>query len=144
MIELDELFRQMRHDRFKASGQLSLGELIHRLKNIDPALPLYFDFGNFAPIKVSSWRGAYRELAIEYVPTDFFDEALYTGRFLKEHLEPAVGKVFIGYKGGEYTMTKSTPVWVANWGASDNTGVVGVITSTHETFAVIQTAFMEF
>jgi hypothetical protein len=27
-----------------------------------------------------------------------------------------VGRVFVGYKGGEYKMTLTTPLWVANRG----------------------------
>lgn len=32
-------------------------------------------------------------------------------------------KEFTGWKGGEFTMDESTPVWVANAGNSGNTGL---------------------
>jgi len=33
-------------------------------------------------------------------------------------LNLAMGKYFVGYKGGDYTMGKTTPMWVANHGES--------------------------
>lgn len=34
-------------------------------------------------------------------------------------LKLAQGKYFVGYKGGDFTMGKTTPVWVANYGSSN-------------------------
>ena len=39
----------------------------------------------------------------------------------------AVTEEFTGWKGGEFEMDESTPVWVANPGDSGNTGIIDVI-----------------
>jgi hypothetical protein len=31
-------------------------------------------------------------------------------------VNPCLGEVFTGYKGGEFGMTKATPVWIAHYG----------------------------
>jgi hypothetical protein len=41
-----------------------------------------------------------------------------TAADLLASLKLAQGKYFIGYKGGDFTMDKTTPVWVANYGSS--------------------------
>lgn len=37
---------------------------------------------------------------------------------LLEKLKLSLGKYYVGYKGGDFTMGKTTPVWVANYGTS--------------------------
>lgn len=119
---LDALFSQDRQKEFSESDQLSLGELILKLEIQNQEDKLFLDFYNFDssflnyPVSVGSWRGRYAELAIEfecYNP----ENALTVGEFLAD-LKEAVGGVFQGYKGGEYKMGRSTPVWVANYGES--------------------------
>lgn len=56
-----------------------------------------------------SYRGFYDELAFRpcrnITPNEMLEEA-----------RSCVGKVFTGYQGGEYTMTKETRLWVARYG----------------------------
>jgi hypothetical protein len=40
--------------------------------------------------------------------------------------EEADGKTFTGYKGGDYHMDRSTPVWVANHNESGSTAIVDI------------------
>ena len=144
-----------RHD----TRQLSLGDLIRALE----ALPLtfdtadgphpkliYFDFGETAPGRLTSWRGSYDELAITFNDPDRPERTGYYGyvqttavdllAMLKDALAP--GRTFTGWKGGEYRMTRDTPVWVAQWGQSSSTAVVGVREA--DTSIVIDTAWTEF
>ncbi len=105
-----------RQDKLAASPQLTLGELILNLEAIgDKSKPLALDFGAF-PEKVGSWRGIYAELSIRYGanPTSV--------SYFLENLKDAVGKEFTGWKGGEFTMSRQTPMWVANSGESGISG----------------------
>jgi hypothetical protein len=115
--------------------QLTLGELIERLKECQPDREVKFDFANFHPGGLDSYRGFYEQLAIEYQT----DLEIKTADFIAK-LEKAVGRNYEGYKGGSYTMFRDTPVWVANYGESTYTGVVGVLDAGYIT--VIETAFM--
>lgn len=143
---------QRRSETFADSPQLTLGQLIESIAAIPPnwekaskgdTKDVRFDFGYFFPTRLSSWRGSYDELAIEYMDGDEARE-LYAARQknkVKNHklikepsvteflamLNDAVGKEFTGYKGGEFTMGLNTPIWVANSGDGNNTAVVGVI-----------------
>lgn len=94
---------------------MELGELIDALGLCKPDLPVYFDFCGFRPRPGSlhSYRGVAYDLALGYVDDNGPD--VVVGALLAE-LQQAVGKTFEGYKGGEYTMDRRTPVWVANRG----------------------------
>ena len=132
------------------SDQLTMGELILKLESVkDTSLPVRFDDEKLKPTGLGSWRGSYKELAINYEgaqscldqpgPDCKMDEYGHDykcecGRDEKAHstslpenpsaqnllnvLNLAKGKVFEGYKGGDFTMGKTTPVWVANYGES--------------------------
>lgn len=121
-----------RGERLKSSDQWSIGELIQRL---EPSLRTYvsydkkeeprvvvFNFEYLHPSGFSSWRGSYEELAIEF---DSEGNPPTVEQFLSD-LKDCVGKEFTGYKGGEFVMGRTTPLWVANYGNSGNTGIVGV------------------
>lgn len=51
-------------------------------------------------------------------------------------------KEFTGWKGGEFTMDESTPVWVANAGNSGNTGIIDVVDDGWR--IILMTAYCEF
>ena len=95
------------------SDQLTLGELILKLEAVkNKDLPVVFDKGKYVPVHIGSWRGSYSELAFEYAE----GEAAYTVEAILKLLNDTKGATFRGYKGGEFTMGKGTPVWVANYG----------------------------
>ncbi len=127
------------------SDQLTLGELILKLEPIvakqkdrtDEAT-VHYDFEYLFPNSIDSWRGSYAELALNYMVdgtpmkvTDFYN-------MLKE----TVGKEFTGYKGGEYIMSRQTPIWVANYSHSGNTAVIDVVDNDY--VVVIITGYREF
>lgn len=146
---VDAMIANARGERMKHSPQLTLGELIARIE----ALPLtyqdhkdeetpkkvIFDFSDFAPHWLDSWRGSYAELAI--VPTGDYNKRSTAETFLAR-IRAAVGETFQGYKGGDFVMGTDTPVWVSRHGDNSHTGVVGVRDTGYE--IVIDTAWCEF
>jgi hypothetical protein len=111
--------------------QLSLGEIIILLESWpkqDDACR--FDFGRTVPdCAPDSYRGYYDQLAMGYE-----EEKEYPKPTVAEVLasfKSAVNKEFGGYKGGTYTMTEKTPVWIANYGLTSGTVIVGVYHDKH-------------
>lgn len=84
--------------------QMSLEELIDRLSEEDPDKIIVNGFGS-----PHSYRGFYDQLA-------FSPENYVTVGSMLKHAKSAVGKTFEGYKGGHYTMTLLTPVFIADYG----------------------------
>jgi|SRR3984957_9010364 len=104
---------------------MNLGELIDALDGcgaqwVQLAIPT-----PSYPARVSSYRGYYEDLAIEY-DEDSDHRKMSVGEFLRM-LRAAIGYTFAGYKGGNYTMSRESNVWVANWGNAPGTRVVGVV-----------------
>lgn len=102
---------------------LTLGEFISLLEVQDQEKCIKYDFVHFDPGEFDSWRGDYGYLALGY------DNGEGEGKVVKDILEmakDAVGRVYNGWKGGEYRMTKETPLRCANPGESGDTAIVGV------------------
>lgn len=99
------------------AGQVTVGELIAKLESAPKKLAIILSDGN-SPGVYSSYRGYYDHIAIE--PGD---EPTTVKDFLKATKE-VVGKTYMGYKGGDYTMTKHTPVWVSAYGDYTGHGIV--------------------
>lgn len=148
---LTNAVQQGRAERFKASNQMTLGEMIIKLEAIIEAMkikekdrPEYqdpevqFDFEYLRPTGLSSWRGSYAELAIEF---DSQGKWIKASEFLAM-LKEAVGKEYTGWKGGEFVMGRSTPMWVANPGNSGNTGVYNISCNGYS--VIIETGHCEF
>lgn len=138
---LDDSVKARRSDNMKTSKQLILCEFISKLENvINKELPIVFDDSDHVPTAIGSWRGAYGELAICYEGGDSFntDKIEYEDfeyghsyeqqdtdlpkkpkvKDLLNMLKLISGKSFTGYKGGNFEMGKTTPIWVANHGTS--------------------------
>jgi len=132
-------------ERLANSEQLTLGELILKLEAVqDKTKKVVFDFGDYAPTSIGSWRGSYSELALSYTnegrmeggyahtdscaqdewgykcdckPSDTFMDKPTVAELLAI-LNDAMGKAFVGYKGGDFKMHKRTSIWVANYSDS--------------------------
>jgi hypothetical protein len=140
---LDNAMTARRAAEMKNSPQLTLRELILKLEAVkNKDLPIVFDDGEYKPTSIGSWRGSYEELAISYtqdgkyegyigdeieheshygnyykrIPTDLPENV--TAHDFLEMLKTCQGKTFEGYKGGNFTMGKTTPVWVSDYGTS--------------------------
>lgn len=138
---MDDSVKARRSDNMKTSKQLILCELISKLESVNQELPIVFDDSDHVPTAIGSWRGAYGELAICYESDDSFntDEIEHEDdeyghsykqqetnlpkipkvKDLLDMLKLISGKSFTGYKGGNFEMGKTTPVWVANYGTSN-------------------------
>jgi hypothetical protein len=120
---LNNAVSKMRSDRLKTSNQWTLGELIVALDMIENrSLPVYLDRFEI-PTHFISWRGSYDELAIEFDETSL---PLTVEQFLSKCKSVLDGEVFVGYKGGEFTMGRRTPVWVDHYGEGIHRGVIGI------------------
>lgn len=101
-------------------GTMSLGKLIDALESQEMAASVYFDFGGLVPLRCASYRGYYDHLALSFG----------TGRQniadILTVLRAADGATFQGYKGGDYTMSRETPIWVAQPGDWTSTAIVSV------------------
>lgn len=134
-----------RAEEMKTSPQLTLGELILMLEAVgNKGLPVVFDEPKYHPTRIDSWRGAYDELALNYTAKG---ETLTVWDVIAL-LKRAIGTTFQGYKGGDYTMGKTTPVWVGNYGEGEgfreggNTAVVSI--REEATAVLIETAVLEY
>lgn len=101
---IDKLSEQWAEER--SNEQMTLCELIARLEGMD---------GDSEIDKIEephSNRGYYSDLGLTPVKGRMkVSEAL---KLVKECL----GKEFYGYKGGDFTMTKTTPLWISEYGLS--------------------------
>ena len=90
--------------RERAETQLTLGRLIATLE----AMPRGAQVANLRD--PGSYRGYYQDL--------YFEQQFGTrpASELLADCKAAMGKVFEGYKGGEYVMGELTPLWVATYG----------------------------
>lgn len=116
---------------------ITLGALIDLLGGEDPKDEVRYDFGGFIPRALASYRGFYEQLALSY--DDRWREPMTVAALLVE-LRGAVGRDYGGWKGGEYTMGRDTPVWAANSGEAPGTGIVGVRRST---YVILETVYIE-
>ena len=128
-----------RAEELKNSPQLLLGEMILKLEAVkNKNLPLFIDLMDKRPKGIDSWRGIYAELAIQTedfgsYQTEEVEHTFGDGNVFHKHksigkenptvaewidvLKEAVGKTFTGYKGGDFTMGKGTPVYLAEYGS---------------------------
>ena len=93
----------------------SLGAIIDHLSTLDPAQVVADGFSG-----PHSYRGYYEDLAFRPAKNVTVGTMLVAAR-------SAVGQVFSGYKGGDYTMDENTDCWLAEYG---DTGIPIVIGST--------------
>lgn len=116
--------------------QWTLGALIKALEQRPKDQRIVFDFCRCQPVAVGSYRGFYEDLAIEFAEEN---HDMHVGELLTI-LRTSVGKIFVGYKGGEYRMTLETALWVANHGRTSDTIIVGI--EDYEVETVLRTRWM--
>jgi len=149
---LDSMVKGARKNRLSSSDQLTLGEVLEKLepivKNQKYVIGKYkeeanvmFDFEYFFPTDISSWRGAYDELALNIKTYEGETKPLTITQFYNL-LKDCIGKEFYGYKGGDYVMDIDTPIWVANYGNSGNTAVIDIVDNEYS--IIIITGYREY
>lgn len=139
---LDDRIAAMRAEQLKKMPVLTVGELIAKIEACGEQNKygedkyVQFDFEYTHPTYLMSWRGVYAELAFGYESEGDFPSVAK----VLEQLRRAVGKKYEGYKGGDFTMGRSTPVWVANNGNVGNTGIVDVLDEDYK--IVLETRYI--
>ena len=92
--------------RERSESQMTLGKLIADLE----AMPADTEVRGLE--SAHSYRGYYCDLAFEPI------KAKVKVSSLLAECKAAMGKVFTGYKGGDYVMGESTPVWISHYGTT--------------------------
>lgn len=135
---LDNAMKASRLDSMATSAQMTVGEAIAVLENSQLTYEsdgkendkyVSFQFEYVYPTGLDSWRGSYAELAINFDWADRISPKQSEQPTAKEFLgwlKECIGKTYTGYKGGDYVMGKNTPLWVANYGNSGETGLIGI------------------
>lgn len=119
-MDLQALFDALgESSRMTRSGyHLTLGKAISMLETVEPSRLVEFDKGG-SPSDAHSYRGYYSDLAFEPV-----SGVITASAFLAE-LKDSLGRSFEGYKGGDFPMTDTTPLWAAQYGSCGR-AIVGV------------------
>lgn len=101
---IDGMGQRMMRER--SETQMTLGKLIACLETMPP------DSNVYGLTNPHSYRGYYTDLAFEH------NCDMVKASDLLAICKDAMGKVFQGYKGGDYVMGALTPVWVAPYGVT--------------------------
>lgn len=107
-------------DTIHRSESIPLGEIRALLAQADPERDVRTDDGRYLG-EIYSYRGYYRLPSV--MPSD---EPSTVGALIAEIDKALSGEVYTGYKGGEYVYNRSHPLFVADYGTCDGTGVIGV------------------
>ena len=153
MNGIQAFLKGQRNRNFATSAQLTLGQIIDKLEKCglthgddDEPKQVDYDFASAVPTTLDSWRGAYEELALGFKLSGYDNDdehfAETTAETLLSELKNAVGKQYEGWKGGIFTMTRETPVWVTNAGNSGNTGIIDVVDDGWR--IILMTAYCEY
>lgn len=115
---------------------ITLGAFMSALSTRPPEQEVSFEFASLTPTDLGSYRGYYDHLALGYS-----EDGSCTVAKLLDECRGAIGKVYEGYKGGDFRMHAGTPLWVANYGRCGSTAIVGLRDCRYWTY--IATAFCE-
>jgi len=119
------------------NSQLTLGSLIAALETL-PNRDDYvqFDFCEFVPGEVESYRGCYDELAL--VPDGPSEKTV--GNLIAQ-LKELPGDTMIGPNGDGFLVTNETPVWASYHGQASGTVITGV--GAGDYMAILETAYVD-
>jgi len=104
-------------------GQMTLGTFIAELEKLPCENLIVYDLLAIRPTDLDSYRGYYDHLALGYT-----DDVRPTVGEILDKAKAAMGRTFMGYKGGDFVMNEHTPLWVSNHGHSGGLRIVGVDT----------------
>lgn len=113
---------------------MNIGKIKQALKQANPNAVVYFDFGGCVPTTVASWRGVYSEPAIGWEGTSYSGGGKApTAVGLLAELELATsGKIYQGWKGGDYRYDDNSDLHVDNRGCSTGTVIINVEVGEYE------------
>ena len=103
---------------------LTIGQILALLKECEQDASVYYDFALTNPTTVESWRGDYSLPALGYG-----GDTCITVEMLISEIELSVsGKIYEGWKGGDYVFNRSQTLHVANPGKSDGDTCISGVT----------------
>lgn len=116
--QFDALAAHVREVR--SQYHVTLGELIDELAEQKGWRGVFVDSGGGVG-SFHSYRGHYADLAMAPTPH------VGTVRALRRDAEAALGHTFEGYKGGDFTMGRDAPLWIAADGRAEGLAVVDIV-----------------
>ncbi len=102
---------------------MKIRKLLDILECADSSLRVFFDFAECIPTTINSWRGVYSEPALGWVRFDTIDKHPTVESLIKEIKAAINGRIFTGWKGGEYTYTDDNILHVDNPGYCSHTEI---------------------
>lgn len=114
----------------RSKTMMTLGELIAALDKVDGGVNVEIELPTgevVIPTDLISYRGYYSDLAIDYGTAN--EEGIRPVEVdeFRNWLREAIGKTYTGYKGGDFTMSKITPMWVDQYSRCQNFAVSEVV-----------------
>jgi hypothetical protein len=94
----------------RSEYNLTLGQLIDALSAAPKSAVVALSDSGSSPFQPHSYRGYYSDLAFQEAP-----ETRTVADVLKD-AKKALGTTFSGYKGGDYLMSETTPLWASSYG----------------------------
>lgn len=105
---LDNLEKQRSKEMF------TLGNLIDELEKYPSEWYIEIKPFNLIPCFFCSYRGYYSDLNLTFMSRSEAEFKSTTVGELLTKAKEADGKIFYGYKGGEFLMNRNTPIWIGD------------------------------
>ena len=104
----------------RSGYHLTLGGAIEQLAKFPKRYVVTFDETNLSPHEEMSYRGYYSDLAFDEINEPKTVEAF------AHQLSAALGQEYTGYKGDEFLMDASTPLWVSEYGGASGIALMSM------------------
>ena len=114
-----------RHKEEQKMVNLTVGELREKLESfVERDTKVVFENGHNVPNRFDSYRGYYHHVALD---TDgmSFDKEVSVNDLLQTCIS-IQGSFVTGYKGGEFEIRDTTPVWVSDYGIASGIALTDV------------------
>lgn len=108
--ELDKLKKQ------RSEEMMTLGKFIKALEKCSRKATVTLEPFGAIPTCFDSYRGYYSDLALGYVFSEYSPDVEITVEQLLKMAKKCIGKTFTGWKGGDFVMDETTPLWISNLG----------------------------
>lgn len=121
---------------------MTIGEVIQGLEAIDDkSLHVYYNFANIFPTSVDSWRGIYEQPALGWADGGLRQDIIAptVAELLIELKNSVNGKVYTGWKGGEYVFSKDQTLHVDNPGDFSSTEISAIEYEYHYGYVMLVT-----
>lgn len=123
------MIQRLHKERIENADNLTIGTLLEQLDSFENNKKLRLSTGEFFILngEFDSYRGYYEDLAIEKDVTPDESTASIVFDFKKVLNNALEQGEMCGYKGGDYSIDKSTLVWFGSYGTtSESLKIVGV------------------